>query len=85
MACVNPRQASLHPSFRDAGTNADGEASVLSVGGEGQERGGKGDSPLPVCACISKPAPVGTCGQEGRGTGSQGAGGPPEHGLCSQA
>lgn len=56
-----------------------------SVGGGGQETGGVGDSPLPVCVCISKPAPVGTCGQEGRGAGSQGAGGPPDRGLCSQA
>ena len=60
---------------------------MLAVGGEGQERGEVGQPPpVCVCVCISSPAPVGTCGREGRGAGSQGAGGcGPEHGLCSQA
>lgn len=55
-------------------------------GEKGQERGEERAAPACVCVCISSPAPVGTCGREGRGAGSQGAGGRgPERGLCSQA
>ena len=39
IAHVSPRQASLHPSFRVTGTDTDGKASVLAVGGRRGRRG----------------------------------------------
>ena len=62
------------PSFRVTGLLLMAQASVLAVGGEGT---GGGPPHLGVCG-LSMPAPVGTCGREGRGRG-------PECGLCSQA
>lgn len=76
IAHVNPRQASLHPSFRVTGTDTDGKASVLAVGGRRGRRGVRRGQPLPVCVCASaRLHPWAPVGRRGGGQGAKGLGG----------